>query len=228
MKFLNLNRITYRRQHFISSIPKDNKLLEIGPFYNPVCKGIKVKYFDIIDQDTLKKRASLIDENIEINNIPFIDYVSSKGDLSIIKENFDIVISCHCIEHQLDLIDHLQKISNLLTKNGKYYIIIPDKRYCFDYYNNTSTIAEVINSNNIVQVKHSLKSVIEHRSLTTHNNPKKHWLGIHGNINNNTHRIKNAINEFLDNDYVDVHSWYFTPTSFSKILNQLNELGYID
>ena len=78
------------------------------------------------------------------------------------------------------------------------------------------------------RTKHSLKSVIEHRALTTHNNPLKHWLGIHGDLNNISTRVKNAIEEFKSNKYIDVHQWYFTPKSFSENLLLLQQLSYID
>ena len=73
-----------------------------------------------------------------------------------------------------------------------------------------------------------MKSVIEHRALTTHNSAKKHWLGFHGTLDNTAQRIKNAIEEYNQSDYVDVHAWYFTPDSFAKIINLLTESGYID
>lgn len=226
--FQNIFQRKISKKKFLCTIPKNASILEIGPFYNPVCKGENVKYFDIINREDLIRRAKSINSKIEESSVPFIDFVSPTGDLAIINETFDIVISSHAIEHQLDLIDHLQKTSNLLKKNGKYYAIIPDKRFCFDYYNNETTIADVINSNCYKQTKHSLKSVIEHRALTTHNSAKKHWIGIHGSLNNTVNRIKEAIEEYNQSDYVDVHAWCFTPNSFTKIINLLYELGYID
>lgn len=115
----------YSRPLFINSIPKDISILEIGPFYSPQCIGRNVKYFDIIDKNALISRAKGIDATIQIENIPYIDYVSPTGDLSVINETFDAIFSSHAIEHQLDFIDHLQKTSKLLNKNGRYYLIIP-------------------------------------------------------------------------------------------------------
>ena len=225
-----LSKITFLwRKPFVASLPKDVSILEIGPFYSPVCIGKNVKYFDILNRENLVKRAKQIDEHINAEQIPFIEYVSPTGDLSIIQETFDAVVSSHAVEHQLDLIDHLQKTSKLLNKGGKYYLIVPDKRYCFDHFMNESTIADVINAHVVKPTKTSLKSVIEHRALFTHNNAFKHWIGIHKLKNTATSsKIKNALTEYAESDYVDVHSWYFTPQSFSKIIRLLNELGYID
>ena len=219
--------MNFTRKRFLNSISKDANILEIGPFYKPYCIGNKVEYFDIIDRNALVERAKEISSEINIDNIPHIEYVSPTGDISIINKTFDALFSSHVIEHQLDLIEHLQKASGLLKNGGKYYMIIPDKRYCFDHFNTESSIAEIINAHVEKRTKHSLKSVIEHKALTTHNNPLKHWLGIHGDTNNIS-RIKEAIVEFNTNKYIDVHQWYFTPKSFSSNISLLNQLGYID
>ena len=130
--------MNYTRKYFINSISKSLSILEIGPFYKPNCIGDNVEYFDILDRDALIKRATEINSSINIDQIPYINYVSENGDLSIIDKKFDALFSSHAIEHQLDLIDHFQKASKLLNKGGKYYMIIPDKRYCFDYFNKES------------------------------------------------------------------------------------------
>ncbi len=99
------------RKRFVKTLPTNISILEIGPFYSPICIGNKVKYFDILNKESLIKRARRIDEKISIEKIPYIDYVSPTGDLSIINETFDAIVSSHAVEHQLDLIDHLQTIS---------------------------------------------------------------------------------------------------------------------
>ena len=216
------------RSNFLNSIPKQGDTLEIGPFYSPIWTGNIVKYFDILSQEDLVTRARSITGQNNIKSVPYIDYVSSKGDLRIIERKFDSVVSSHVVEHQLDFIGHLQAVSNLLEKMGKYYMVIPDKRYCFDHFNNESTIAEVISANIEKKERHSLKSVIEHRALTTHNDSYRHWNGDHGDIENKIDKIKAAISEYNTGAYIDVHAWYFTPESFKKIIMQLNDLDIIN
>jgi SAM-dependent methyltransferase len=228
----------YTKLEFLNSLPEDSAILEIGPFYTPFCKGANVKYFDVLDRADLIVRARQINPDINPESIPFIDYVSAGGDLSIIGETFDTVFSSHVIEHQWDFTDHLQKVSNLLNSGGKYYLMIPDKRFCFDHFNNITTIADIINANFEKRKKHSLKSVIEHRAFITHNDPVKHWKGDHGFIDSVSNRarifddmserIKNAVSEFNENEFIDVHAWYFTPDSFAEIISMLNKLGYTD
>jgi len=218
----------------LNSYINTNKIstLEIGPFDCPVLTGEKVKYFDVLNKEELINRAININRIDNLNNIPYIHFFNNSGDIQIINEKFDIVLSCHSIEHQIDLIKHLQDVSNLLTINGYYVIILPDKRYCFDHFIKETTIADIIhnhiNKNNL----HSIKSVIEHRVLTCHNDCIRHWDNDHGEITINPKFIKNSINEYnysiQHNKYLDVHSYQFTPDSIEIILNLLYDMSYID
>lgn len=131
-----------------------------------------------------------------------------------------MILSCHAIEHQIDFIQHLKDVSDLLHENGYYVVICPDKRYCFDHFIPESNIAEIIAAHNIPSNSHSIKYVIEHRALTCHNDPSRHWAGDHGDAEIDVERIKGAINEYekakIENRYIDVHSLQFTPSSFQK------------
>jgi SAM-dependent methyltransferase len=214
-----------------SCITTNMLCLEIGPFDNPVLSGPNVKYFDVLDSNDLKSRALKINRINNLNNIPYIDYVNEYGDLSIIPELFDIVLSCHSIEHQPDFIEHLNNVSKLLKPKGYYIIICPDKRYCFDHFIKESTIADIIFMNKSKHQKHTIKSVIEHRVLTCHNDCIRHWNNDHGNqtIDENYSRLLDSIKEYENStEYLDVHSLQFTPTSFNKIINLLNKNNFID
>ena len=75
----------------------------------------------VLNKDKLIERAILHDRNNPYST-PNIDYVSENGDLSIITDKFDMILSAHLIEHQICLIKHLQNIENLLNADG-YYIV---------------------------------------------------------------------------------------------------------
>jgi SAM-dependent methyltransferase len=227
------NDVTSRHK-LVSYIPKNMKCLEIGPFNSPVLVGENIKYFEVLTKEELINRAISINRNP--NYIPNIDFIDKNGNLRTIKEKFDVVLSCHSIEHQVDFIKHLQDVSELLNDKGLYVIILPDKRYCFDHFINETTIADIINTHNTHEVNsqsfHTLKSVIEHRALTCHNNPIRHWNNDHGILDVKTENIVNAIKEYNEGikngTYVDVHSLQFTPSSFENIIDILYELKYIN
>ncbi len=241
----------------INSFPKsDVSILEIGPFDNPKCVGDNTKYFDIYDSERLKKEAK--ERGREYNNVPQkIDYVSSQGDLLIVNEAFDLVFSCHSIEHQPNLINHLRNVEKLLKPKGCYAMIVPDMRYTFDYYSPISTLGQVIEDYENDKMFNSLSDVLNMSFLRTHNNPLRHWRGDHGkpfglrdshlekeayvNIggkifcdsgNMDYTEIKELIQHYKKSRengvYIDAHSYRFTPKSFEYIIFVLKKLGYID
>lgn len=215
------------RRSFTDYIATFGKVLEIGPFCNPVVSGENVRYLDVFDEVTLRQRASEI--GMDTSRCP--ERIHYLGDIFDINDKFDAVVSSHSIEHQPDLIHHLNGVSNVLSKGGVYLLYVPDKRYCFDHYIPESTVAEVIQAHHERRKSHTLRSVIEHHALNTHNDPNRHWMGHHdvdhGKILGD--RIKDAI--FLyerSKEYLDVHAWYFTPYNFLDIMNILEECGIID
>ena len=95
------------------------------------------------------------------------------------------VFSSHCIEHQPDLVRHLQEVANLLEPDGAYFLLIPNKLYCFDHFIAETSVADVMLAHHLGHRVHTLASVIEHRALTTHNDPSRHWLGDHADPTTN-------------------------------------------
>jgi len=219
---------SYFRDDFIRSMPADIQTLEIGPFFTPAFRGKNIKYFDVQSREDLVKRALDLNPDFEVENIPHIDYVSPTADLTVINEKFDAVYSSHVIEHQFDLVDHLQKTSTLLDEGGKYYLVVPDKRYCFDHFQQLSTIADVLLAHYEKRKKHSLKSLIEYYCFTTHNDPVEHWKGNHGQVSNSIQKIKEAISRFEGSEFEDSHAFFFTPETFLEIMNTLYEMEYIN
>jgi len=188
-----------------------------------------VKYFDVMNRPALEQRARSI--GMPDAAAPEIDFVSAVGNLAVVDETFDYVLSSHCIEHQPDLITHLQQVARILRPCGRYFLLIPDKRYCFDALIAESTIADVFDAHQSGRTVHSLKSVIEHRALTTHSDCIRQWSGDHGNVQSEgPGRVLASIQEFTaaNGGYVDVHAWYFTPWSIQFLFKTLHDAGYID
>ena len=215
---------------FVRLIPDELDVLEIGPYCRPKKMGPKVKYFDVLDKQGLLKRAERVPVEKKTET-PHIDYVSPCGDLGIVDRQFDCVLSSHVIEHLPDLIAHLEGVERLLRPGGAYFVIVPDKRFCLDHFQSASTIAEVIDAHLSGRKVHSIKSVIEHRALETHNDRERHWKGDHGDlaVSEIKDKIKNVIKTYQEarDGYIDVHAWYFTPTSCRQIMTLLRELDFI-
>jgi SAM-dependent methyltransferase len=213
------------RVGFLATVPKAARILEIGPFTRPVFRGDNVKYFDVLDREGLIARARV--HGYPTDHCPHIHYVSPTGDLSIVTEKFEYLFSSHCIEHQPDLIGHLQIAARILEPGGLYYLIIPDKRYCFDHYLPESGIDDVLVAHAERRRVHTAQSVIAGRAMATHNNPLEHWRGNHDdpNIAPAAARAAAAEQELRDaaGGYIDVHAWQFTPASFRGIIDELHK-----
>ena len=126
---------------------------------------------------------------------------------------------------------HLQQITRILRPNGRYFALVPDKRYCFDALVAETTIADVLDAHHAGRKTHALKSVIEHRALTTHNESVRHWAGDHGSIESEgPARILASVQEFAaaNGGYVDAHAWYFTPQSSQRLFSTLQAANYIE
>ncbi len=209
-----------------------SSLLEIGPFDCPVVQGPHVKYFDVLNKQDLLARAKRIGRVANLHNIPEIDYIEASGDLKVVGDRFDACLSAHVIEHQIDLVKHLQDVSRLLNQDGAYIVICPDKRYCFDHFIAESTIAGIVDAHLSSKPRHSLKSIIETTALTCHNEAFRHWKGDHGPVPYRPSAVSEAIKEYRKSvetgEYVDVHAWQFTPDSLETNVRFLNDLGYCD
>jgi hypothetical protein len=193
-------------------IPAD--ALEIGPFDVPFLSGPTVEYFDILDQAHLRQRAVELSRNPD--GCPYVHYT---GKLADIPRRFAAVFSAHAIEHQPDLIGHLEDVKRLLQPQGAYYLIIPDKRFCFDHYLPESTFDDVQEGRG--RTRPTEQAIVAHRLSTTHNISPLHWLGIHGKPNNDTSAASADLSAWAKGEHIDVHQWIFTPESFRAIVERL-------
>lgn len=220
------------REFFVPIAGQHSSILEIGPFYRPSLIGSNVSYFDVLDVEALRERA--LQHGLPLDNIPAnITYVSPTGDLSIVTDTFQALFSSHVIEHQPCIVSHLMQASKVLVKGGFYFLIIPDKRYCFDHFIAESSIADVICAFHNKSTTHTLCSVIEHIALTTHNDAPRHWAGDHadpGFEESLVNRVNSALDQYTEahGSYIDVHAWQFTPANFKSITASLHALGFLD
>jgi hypothetical protein len=217
------------RSAVVSAAQSEKSVLEIGPLNSPAMTGSNVKYLDAYDTEGLSKYASAC--GVDPAGVPSIDYVSPTGEFDMVDQNFAAIFSSHNIEHIPDLVRHLNNVANILNNYGRYYIICPDKRFCFDHFQPESTIADVLAAYVDKPLRHPIRTHLSHRLLTSHNDPARHWAGDHGDpvYLAGTVSLKGVLaNLPTGNDYVDSHAWQFTPKSFFTIIQSLHSAGLID
>jgi len=215
------------RDDFVALVPSGVEALEIGPFHSPLLAGGNVRYFDRLSREDLIERARSL--GLPTGRIPEIDYVSTDCDLTVVDRTFDAVLSSHCIEHQPDLVSHLKIVEGLLHEGGRYFLLIPDHRYCFDHFMNPSSLGDVLAAYYERRTKHTLLSVLNGSAFEAHNDSVRHWAGDHGVFLENLRARYEATLVHFDSSkdtYLDVHGWYFTPASFKMIILGLQTLGH--
>lgn len=206
------------RENLIGWVDPSLRVLEIGPFCQPVFTGPHVRYLDVLDAEGLARRATEI--GMDTSRCPAeIHYTS--GMAGAAGHDFDVIFSSHNLEHQPDLIGHLNEAAEALSPTGLYIMLIPDKRYCFDHFLPETTVADVIEAHMERRTVHAARNVIEHVALTCHNDTVLHWKGDHGSrpdgsdgrISIATDRLSQAAG-----GYIDVHAWKLTPRILREIL----------
>jgi len=169
-------------------------------------------------------------------NVPEIDYIwRGEPYRELVRDHVAAVFSSHNIEHQPDLIRHLQQLRDILQPNGQLFFAIPDRRYCFDHFLLDTNFADVFGAYYENRRKHTATSVFEHRMLTTHNEAVRHWTGDHGpspNIEAATSEAVALIHETISRiegtpGYIDTHAWQFTPASFHALIDLLALSGKV-
>ncbi|MDE7312837.1 MAG: class I SAM-dependent methyltransferase [Eubacterium sp.] len=213
------------------------KGLEIGPSINPICPkkyGYDIEILDHTDQEGLRQKykehsnvASLIER------IEEVDYVWKGEDYRelIGKENYyDYIIASHVIEHTTDLIGFLEQCSALLKEGGVLSLVVPDKRYDFDFFRENSNLAHVIGQHMLMNGHHSRGGVAEYFLRVVQLNQKIAWNQkiLESNQDFRFVHSKEDLQKVLNAEgYVDIHEWVFTPGSFRLLMNDLHELGFL-
>ncbi len=212
------------REGLVPFLNVPGRSLEIGPGVKPLIAGANVEYFDVEDRAAGQRGKSTL--------VPEITHLSETADLSIVPSGAKLVCSSHVIEHTPDLIAHILAVDRILLPGGRYVLIIPDKRYCFDAANPPSHLGEVISAYLDKRKVHSFASIFEHDVLRTHNRSGRHWRGRSfgtAYLKNRLELTKAALERFHNADgcYANSHAWQFTPSSFDRLMKDLRALNLI-
>ncbi len=207
----------------------DSRFLEIGPYMSPILNKNEADYFDVLDTEALVERSKL--EGTPHYLVANVDYVGPEVSDRYIPNKYSLIVSSHVVEHQIDLIKHLNQVHDLLLTGGLYVALIPDLRYCFDHFQNPSTVADAITAHFSASGNHTLSSYLDDRLMTSHNNPLDYWRGKNGEKKIDFLDSVAIYNYFKEHsearEYLDVHAWKFTPITFKSLAETLFRLEMI-
>ena len=210
--------------------------LEIGPSHNPIApkkKGFNVHILDHARAADLRTKYK--EHGVNLDNIEEVDFVwhgETFPDLIGKTGCYDWIIASHVIEHVPNFISYLQQCEALLKPNGVLSLVIPDKRYCFDYFSPITSTGNVLDAYAEKRVRPSHGQIFDHIANAAKRNGNIAWAsdGL-GGANELAHTFADAkahwAHSISQPDYIDVHCWRFTPASFRLVIADLLGLDLI-
>jgi SAM-dependent methyltransferase len=216
---------------------KNKTTLEIGPLYRPfVLKSEgQVVYVDHADTETLRKKYA-DDPLFDVSSIVEVDAVWGAQTLSECLgdgKKVDYVIASHVIEHTPDLITWLRELRSVLKAGGEIRLVIPDKRFTFDYTRRLTVLSDVADAYMRKARRPLPLYIIDHLTNVHYVDTAAAWSGaLDADSLVPYHSFELAMGvgrDALETDhYHDVHCWVFTPHSFTNLMCEMAENDLID
>ena len=224
----------------LASVNTDALILEIGGGFNPrffKAAYPNVRHLDHCSTEELRKKYS--DPGLGVahraSNIQEVDFIFNGGpieDLVPPDMRFDLIYGSHVLEHQVDLIAHLQSLEKLVAVGGRIIEVIPDLRACFDALRFPTVTSDVLVVHQKKPTIHQGKQVFDYLARMV--NADRGYRMSEGDFDDLRfqHSLAEAQEKMLAMEkagatYFDSHAWTFTPTSFQLLLLELRLLGLI-
>ena len=228
---------TSREEKVFHLLDKKGLGLEIGPSHSPVAskkKGFNVQILDLASATELRNKYQ--GQGVNLDNIEEVDFVwhgESFQELIGRTNCYDWIIASHVIEHVPDVISYLQQCEALLKPDGVLSLVIPDKRYCFDYFSSSSTTGDLLDAYIEKRLKPTHGQIFDHAANASKRNGNIAWASDRqGGADELLHTFHQAealwTRSVSTTDYIDVHCWRFTPSSFRLLIADLLNLGLIN
>ena len=206
--------------------------MEIGALTAPIVRKSDgpVIYVDHADTDTLKGKYA--GAGIDLDQIVPVDVVwgeKTLRDCVGVDQKLDYVVNAHVIEHVPDLVTWLAEIHSVLKPDGVLRMVIPDRRYTFDYLRRELSLADVLDAyirRARVPLPHA---ILDHFINHCEVDAVAAWEGtLTPEKLRPTHTAQFALEVaercLHTGEYKDTHCWVFTPDSFVQLCARLAEL----
>ncbi|WP_084217490.1 class I SAM-dependent methyltransferase [Xenophilus azovorans] len=221
------------RSHIRATVSKMQRGIEIGASYAPIlpkAEGYGVYVVDHASHDELRSKYGAM--GVDTSRIEPVDAIDDGGEFTQLLEDgqhFDYIVASHVFEHLPDPIHFLQRCDRALGEHGRLILLIPDRRFTFDYLRPVSTTGQLLRAYLAEQRRHDPGALYDHYAGNATRDGVQVWGDAGGGhiafagIPAQGYQAAVASNEA----YVDCHAWVFTPSSLRLILADLRALGLI-
>lgn len=202
--------------------------LEIGPLDRPLLPRSPGRIFsaDHTSTEALRKKYAS-DPVVSTRDICEIDFDLSNTPLSRLAHgSFDYVVASHVIEHVPDIVTWLRDIQSILRVGGCLALVVPDRRFTFDYFRRESTLWMVQEA--IGRQRPDAEIVLDYLANVVSADASKLWADppvAQRELRKiySAAQCSNLIARHSGGEYIDVHCWVFTPASFRELILEMIE-----
>ncbi|WP_244748323.1 methyltransferase domain-containing protein [Mesorhizobium sp. 131-3-5] len=221
------------RKTIRTAIGKNGRGIEIGASYSPIlpkAEGYKTLVVDHTDADGLRSKYAAI--GVDVSRLETVDAIDDGGEfrqLDLTGKGFDFIVASHVFEHLTDPVHFLQRCERALKPGGRVYLLIPDRRYTFDYLRPSCTAGHLLAAYMAGQKRHGTAAMFDHHASHGTRGGVQVWLeGFKGEYAfAGTPQAGYAMATRQGDDYVDCHAWVFTPSSFRLAMADLHAAGVL-
>jgi hypothetical protein len=145
-----------------------------------------------------------------------------QGGYGQIPEGYDWAGAAHVIEHVPDIVRWLTQVSAKLKPGGILFLVIPDKRYTYDYYRRESTFTDALVAYRYCFERPSFAQVFDHHYYTCPAiTARDMWAG--NRLPHPKLDFAGAVAqaEKAEHSYQDAHCWVLTPDNFRSLFRSL-------
>lgn len=225
-----------RTRKALAFIDKSKRVLEIGPAFSPIAPkaaGWNTFVVDRMSQDDL--RADYSHSGLPVQDIEPVDIVWRDQSLdAAVPQNlhgtFDACIASHVLEHIPDPIGLLLSFDRLISDRGVVSLILPDKRFCADFFRPLTNTGAWIEAHDKGASRHSPRTIFEFNAYGVRSRGRFSWGQERPTDMSpfTTLRGAHTTSKAASNGpYLDAHAWCFTPASFELLILELGALGLI-
>ncbi len=223
-----------RREMLMSMFDPAGLGLEIGPGYNPLIpksSGLPIETVDHASAAELREKWK-DDSRVDITKVEEVDYISRGGSIADAvgkPGHYDYLIASHVIEHTTDILGFLRDCETLLKPDGALVLAIPDKRRCFDVFRPRSSTGDVLQAHLERRARHTPGEVFDYYAHYALRDGVIAWAAGHDGELTFEYDLETARQRYEEarksQEYMDVHAWCFTGSSFRLVISDLNALG---